>query len=125
MRQSYNTKQKKEILEHIRKKDKQFTIKELYNELNYSSLTTIYRVIDKLLDEGYLNKTTDASNTYYQYLERCDNNNHFYLKCEKCGSLIHIDCDCIEKITNHFLKIHNFVPNKEKIIINGFCERCR
>ena len=125
MRQSYNTKQKKEILEHIRKKEKQFTIKQLHSELVFASLTTIYRVVDKLLEEGYLTKTVDGSVVYYQYLEKCDNHNHFFLKCEKCGMLIHIDCDCIEKITNHFLSIHNFVPNKEKIIINGLCKRCR
>lgn len=125
-RESYNTKQKAIILNIIKKEKKEFTIKDIYNQLdNTIGLTTIYRLVDKLVDDGRLSKNIGKDNTtYYQYLEECSENNHFYLKCEKCGNMIHVDCDCIGELSDHLFKKHNFRPSKEHIIINGICEKC-
>lgn len=124
---SYNTKQKDLILNIIKKQNKEFTIKEIYENIkNEVGLTTIYRLVDKLVIDGVLSKTINKNNiTYYNYLESCNEDNHFYLKCDKCGSLKHIDCDCINELSNHILKNHNFITNKENIIINGICDKCR
>lgn len=120
-RDNYKTKQKDLILDIIKNKNKEFTIKDIYNELKGSiGLTTIYRLVDKLVEEGTINK----NDSYYQYLGHCDCNNHFYLKCNNCGNLIHVDCDCINEIMEHISKEHNFVPDREKIIINGLCKEC-
>ena len=124
--ESYNTKQKDIIMDVIKKHDHEFTIKDIYNELNGEvGLTTIYRLVDKLVDDNILNKTISKENiTYYQYLKECDEENHFFLKCDKCGELEHVDCDCIETLSSHIFKHHKFKPAKEHIIINGLCEKC-
>lgn len=123
---SYNTKQKELILNVLKSKKKEFTIKEIYDEVKEcSGLTTVYRLVDKLVEENIIVKNIGKNNiTYYQYLEKCNANNHFYLKCEKCGSIEHVDCDCIIDLNNHIAKEHNFKPNNEKIIINGVCKNC-
>ena len=123
---SYNTKQKKIIIDVIKKHKSNFTIKDIYNELNGSiGLTTIYRLFDKLVDENYLSKSIGKdNNSYYQYLEQCDKDNHFYLRCESCGKMEHVDCDCIGDLTNHIHKKHNFSINQDHIIINGVCKKC-
>ena len=125
-RNKYNTKQKELILNIVRKKQKEFTIKEIYEELNTKvGLTTIYRLVDNLVSEGYLEKFMGESNTtYYGYIEKCMEENHFYLKCDRCGSMVHIDCDCINELSSHILSKHKFKPNKEHIIFNGICEKC-
>lgn len=124
---TYNTKQKDIILDLIKKQKKEFTIKDIYSKLkNKTGLTTIYRLVDKLVLDGILSKTIGPDNvTYYQYLEKCTEENHFYLKCDKCGKLIHVDCECINDLTNHILSKHNFKSNREHIIINGICEDCK
>lgn len=124
-RESYKTKQKDLIIEDIKKHKEEFTVKDIYNELNSNiGLTTIYRFIDKLVEEGHINKTIGKDNvTYYQYLEDCDKDNHFFLKCESCGVMEHIDCDCIEELSNHISKEHNFALT-DHIIINGKCKKC-
>ena len=124
--ESYNTKQKEIILDVIKKKKKEFTVKEIYAELeNKIGLTTIYRLIDKLTEEGLLNKTIGKNNTtYYTYLEKCSKKNHFYLKCESCGNMMHVDCDCIVELSNHILKKHKFKTCDNHIIINGLCDHC-
>ena len=124
---NYNTKQKELILSIIKKKKHEFRVKDLYNDLNKEiGLTTLYRQIYKLVNEGRINKNINKDNiTYYQYLEECNKNNHFYLKCDKCGNMTHIDCDCIEQLSNHIVKEHQFNLNKDCIIINGICKRCK
>ena len=124
---SYNTKQKDLILDIIKRFNSEFQIKDIYEKLNNEvGLTTIYRFIDKLVKDGQVNKRIDENNiTYYQYFEKCEHNNHFYLKCEKCKNIIHIDCDCINELYNHINKKHKFKLNKENIIINGLCINCK
>ena len=53
---SYSTKQKDLILSVIKSKKKEFTIKDIYNEIDGVGLTTVYRLVDKLVNEGYINK---------------------------------------------------------------------
>ena len=126
-RQSYKTKQKDKILECIKTFNKQFTIKELYLKLNKSiGLTTIYRLITKLVNDKVLTKYITSDNkTYYEYLMKCNHENHFYLKCDKCSKLIHIDCDCIKELENHILNSHKFKVNHENIVIKGICNNCK
>ena len=126
MKEVYKTKQKDIILNIIRQQKNSFTIKDIYKELKGKvGLTTIYRLIDKLVEENKLNKTISIDNTtHYQYLEECTEENHFYLKCDKCGNMTHIDCDCIEELTSHIVQNHKFKPNKDHIIIDGICSKC-
>lgn len=126
MKETYKTKQKNIILNIIKNQDNSFTIKDIYEKAKDKvGLTTIYRLIDKLVEENKLNKTISSDNTtYYQYLSDCDEENHFYLKCERCGNITHIDCDCIKDLTSHITKHHKFRPNKDHIIIDGICSRC-
>ena len=123
---TYNTKQKDVILDIIKKQKKEFTIKDIYELVkDDTGLTTIYRLVDKLVGEGRLRQSIKDNITYYQYLEECDHENHFYLKCDDCGRMIHIDCDCINELSSHILKEHHFKSNNENIIINGLCDKCR
>lgn len=126
MNYSYKTKQKDLILNVIKKQKSEFKVQDIYNYLNKKvGLTTIYRMIDKLVEEGLLNKTIGKDNiAYYQYLEKCEHENHFYLKCEKCGNIIHVDCDCITELMSHIAKEHKFKINNEHIVINGICSKC-
>lgn len=123
---SYITKQKSKILEEIIKQKKEFTVKDVYISLNEEvGLTTIYRLIDKLVKEGKVERFIGEKNIpYYAYLENCEENNHFYLKCTKCKNMKHIDCDCINDLSKHIVKEHKFNLKKENIIINGLCEKC-
>ena len=124
--EAYNTKQKEIIFEIIKHQKQEFTIKDIFNQIkDKAGLTTIYRLVDKMVQDGRLSKYIGKDNiTYYQYLEECNEENHFYLKCENCGDMVHIDCDCISDLSNHIVKQHHFKLNKEHIIINGLCEKC-
>lgn len=122
----YETKQKDIIINCI-KKHKEFTINDIYEELKGQvGLTTIYRKVDSLVEDNKVKKYIGKDNiTYYQYLCECDKDNHFYLKCDKCGTLEHVDCDCINELSEHINKNHEFKINKQNIVINGVCKNCK
>lgn len=124
---SYKTKQKELIINVLKNKNKEFTIKEIYNELDGSvGLTTVYRLVDSLVIDGIINKSISNDNiTYYSYLSSCLEDNHFYLKCVECGELIHVDCDCINELASHIKRHHKFDLNKNNIVINGLCNKCK
>lgn len=122
----YDTKQKDMILAVVRKENHEFTIKDIYAKIDDIGLTTVYRTVLKLLNEGYLSKRIGKDNViYYQYLVKCNHDNHFYLKCDICGNLMHIDCDCIKELSDHIFTEHHFIPNRERIIISGVCKKCK
>lgn len=126
MKNIYNTKQKDLILNTIKTIKHEFTIKEIYNSLDGKvGLTTVYRKVDELVLDGIISKYIDKNNvTYYEYLEHCDNDNHFFLKCSSCGELSHVDCECINDLSKHILKNHKFKLNRENVIMNGICSKC-
>ena len=124
---TYNTKQKDLILNTIKKYNREFTVKEIYEEIkDTTGLTTIYRLVDKLVSEEVLSKIIKSDNiTYYQYLGECHEKNHIYLKCDSCGKLTHVDCKCIKELTEHISKDHGFKTTDSHIIINGLCKSCK
>ena len=123
MRSNYQTKQKELLLNIIKNMNREFSIRELY-KLSGVGLTTIYRFIEKLECDGVIKKIVINNNIYYQYLDKCLLDNHFYLKCSSCGKMIHVDCDCINKLVLHIFDIHGFKMNKNNIIIPGKCMDC-
>lgn len=122
----YITKQKDIIINTIMMQKHEFTIKDIYKQIkDCVGLTTIYREVLNLVNDNRLSKYIGKNNTtYYQYLEECDEQNHFYLKCTSCGNIYHIDCECIDDLAKHILKEHRFKLAKEQVIIDGMCNKC-
>ena len=125
-RERYNTESKNIILNCIKNINIDFTTKDIYDKLNGSvGLTTIYRFLDELEKEELVKKYYNDKNvSHYQYINHCDKLNHFYLKCNSCGKLIHVDCDCITDVQKHILDNHRFNIDNKNIIITGICEVC-
>ena len=62
---TYNTKQKDLIIEAIKQQQKEFTIKDLYKSLDTNiGLSTIYRLIDKMILDGKIKKTISKNNKW-------------------------------------------------------------
>lgn len=122
----YNTKQRERILATIKAQTTDFSAKEIYENLNEEiGLTTIYRSIENLVQEGLVLKIGLKDNAVkYQYVKPCDGADHFYLRCEKCGKLEHVDCMKARGLTEHILSRHHFKLTTKHIIIDGLCAEC-
>jgi Fur family ferric uptake transcriptional regulator len=90
--------------------------------------TTVYRHLEKLAADGMIRKYIlhDGKSACYQYINGEKNcREHFHLKCESCGALIHVDCDFLNEISRHLLHRHHFKIDLLKTVFYGTCNICR
>ena len=129
---NYNTKQKTAIMKCIQAtENKHFTVdgicKLLIEKGENVGRTTVYRYLEALTKDGALRKyaAEQGESVCYQFIEKdklCQE--HFHLKCEKCGSLIHMECDELNEVAKHIKSHHGFCLNPLKTVIYGVCEGC-
>lgn len=130
---SYRTKQRALIEDYIKSfEDRHFTVDSLCAALTDSGKavgrTTVYRCVERLASEGKLRKYTQSAGESACYQNISDDGHcheHFHLKCEKCGDLIHIDCHEMLAISEHISSHHGFVIDPLKTVFYGICERCQ
>lgn len=127
----YKTKQKSCILDCIMKHtDSYVTIQQISDYLDEMGdkvgLTTIYRNLDRLVEEKQIAKVSidGISGTCYKVLSEQDEKVLFYLKCETCGKLVHIDCPELEHLYHHLSEEHHIEINPGKTMFYGKCEKC-
>jgi Fur family ferric uptake transcriptional regulator len=90
-------------------------------------LTTVYRHLDKLAESGKVRKyfIGGVPGACYQYTadgEGCPE--HFHLRCDACGALVHLRCGMLDEIPEHVYEEHSFLINKSKVIFYGKCADC-
>ena len=127
---SYSTKQGKLVLDcFISNTGVHLTIDDICNFLKENCTpvgkTTVYRQVQKLLDEGTVTKYSinKESAACYQYTgENCKM--HFHLKCTRCSELFHAECDHIESLEKHIFSHHGFCIDNSKTVFYGICQEC-
>ena len=129
----YNTRQRDEIMKAIAEfGGEHFTASDVVRRLNDGGSVigqaTVYRTIERLSDSGVLRKYIVDGNTAACYQlsdsgECC--HEHFHLKCEKCGRLIHVRCDELSRIATHIASDHGFSVDFSKTVFYGMCEECK
>lgn len=128
----YNTKQKEILLDYlISNKNKHVNVQTIsaYMAEKGSPLgtATIYRRLDKLVEQGVVRKYVIDGKTgaCYQYIDDEDGCcNHFHLKCVRCEKLLHIDCGHLTGISEHIAEHHGFIVDSSKTVFYGLCAEC-
>ncbi len=128
---SYNTRQSKLVYHFLQNNPhKHFSAEEVYFSLisNGDNIgrTTVYRQLDKLCDEKKVRKFFSGENNaccYQLESEHC--HNHYHLKCSSCGTLIHTECDFLDKLTSHIFNDHQFKIDGSRTVLYGICKNCR
>lgn len=123
----YKTKQRDEIVEFFNShRGKCYTAKELIKSGEVSSgEATVYRTLSKLANQGVLKRFTNGEAACYQLNENEECSKHFHLKCEKCGKIIHMDCDFMADMSRHIEESHSFFVDIGKTVIYGVCRECK
>ena len=132
----YKTRQQELLLSYLREmQGKHFTAEDVraHFEGKQSSIgiATVYRHLEKLVSDGVVTKYVidEHSATCYEYLGNvCKDEaqeQHFHLKCEMCGALIHLACDELALIRSHLQKEHGFTLNPFRTVFYGVCAACQ
>lgn len=95
---------------------------------NSVNITTIYRFLNHLSDEGRVIRYTDDSSnqTVFQYVSKeqhCED--HLHLKCTSCGKVIHLDCSFMKEISSHIETHHGFQLQCKNSVLYGLCKDCQ
>lgn len=133
----YNTRQHEEILEYLKTiEGEHVTAGDVYRHLLDASeegkkigQATVYRQLDRLVDEGLVDKYIIDQNSpaCYEYIgtESCGEGLCVHGKCLKCGKLFHLHCDEIKELEEHLKEHHGFTPDFRHTVIYGICDECR
>ncbi len=128
----YHTQQRDTILKFIENlKGKHFTVEDVRIHLAEAGfpvgIATIYRHLERLVAQGTVAKyeTGAGGAACFEFTgENCTNEEHFHLKCEQCGRLLHLECSELSQIAAHLLSSHGFKLNPLRTVFHGLCADC-
>ncbi len=129
----YSTRKREEILRFFSENpDREVGVNEIYEYLIERSaranVSTIYRYLDRLVEQGIVFKTVHGrkEQATYQYMNgRKECFHHLHLKCSKCGKIQHLDCGFMKEIQAHVGMEHGFVIDCQNSFLTGLCSDCR
>lgn len=88
-------------------------------------LTTVYRRLSRLCDEGLLQKfSSDGKTALYRYAGDC-HGEHYHLVCTACGRLTHLSCNFFSELYRHIGESHGFHVDGSRTLFYGVCTACR
>ncbi len=135
-RGSYKTKQSSDLIDYLKTIEGQhFNVCDIHDHFQKEGknigTTTIYRQLEKLIDEGLVTKyiLDPGSPACFEYVSP-DSHIHgnsgvcFHLRCEICGRLIHLECDELSDINEHIMGEHGFRVDPMRTVFYGVCETC-
>lgn len=122
---SSTTKQK--IIDLLKKKNEALTHKDFQNYFNGQiDRVTIYRALDRLVDEGKLHKIISLEGVIqYAICKSCDHkhdkhtHNHIHFSCRKCEKTI-----CLDDVSPNIILPKGFKAEENQLLISGICSNC-
>ena len=90
---------------------------------------TVYRQLEQLVQEGKGQKyiIDENSSACFEYIgdeEVSAVPSCYHLKCERCGKLIHLECDEITEFERHITGHHGFRIDPARTVFYGVCAEC-
>lgn len=131
-KKEYDTRQKRLILSLLQEKQSEHvTADQILSYLKQNAesvgLATVYRNLDKLVQDGVIIKYIgmDGSSASYQYIgDAAEHKDHYHLVCLQCGQMEHLHCNIIEEFAAHIQNEHRFLLDSMKTVFYGYCQNC-
>lgn len=88
--------------------------------------STVYRLMTKLVEEGSVKRFVKGNSRHfvYQLLQSGECKSHLHLKCNVCGSLIHLDRDTSDLLLSAVAGANHFAVSKQDTVLFGTCAHC-
>ena len=131
----YKTKQMTELLTFLKSvQGNHVTVSDICDYFQTKGIavgtTTIYRHLEKMVREGVVAKyvVDGTSSACFEYIgghERETQAVCYHCKCEKCGKLIHLQCNEVESLKQHMMEHHGFEMDSLRTVFYGICSECK
>ena len=120
------TPQRELIIQEMTSCRRHLTAEEIYNRVQDVSqslnLTTVYRTLDFLFQEGLINRTEIRGVVIYAAEEH---GQHVHLVCRRCSAVIAADHNLMLPLQDALLTRYGFTPDLDHVAVFGLCENCR
>ena len=134
-RAKYSTKQKEILLDffkqnpgvHLSAGD---VIEHMKKEGATIGQATIYRNLESLVNDGIIAKfkIDDDAPACFEYISpdehMGDEEDCYHCKCQKCGKIIHVSCEDVKALQEHFMEEHGFRIDLKRTVFYGLCSDC-
>lgn len=117
-----NTVARSQIFDLINASESALSHAEIQAQLdNICNRVTIYRVLDRLVDEGLVHKavTTQGEVKFAATHQGSDNCNHIHFSCEICKTVL-----CVENAALDFSLPEGYQINQMNFSLSGVCPKC-
>lgn len=125
MKKIRNTAAKTKILNTISDSKTALSHSEIHELLNdFCDRVTIYRVLDRLVDEGLIHKAVTIEGVVkYAACHTCStdehHHNHIHFSCEQCHTVI-----CMENVEPVFNMPKQYKVHSVNFTLSGTCPQC-
>ncbi|ABQ47081.1 ferric uptake regulator, Fur family [Thermotoga petrophila RKU-1] len=100
--------------------------RELLNRNVRISKATVYRSVELLVELGFLRKLNFGEGLYrYELAERSDRESHQHVICQKCGRIVEINSEQVNKIISDISKKTGYAIKWHDLKFYGICPECR
>ena len=123
-----HTKQREAIVDAFFSADRHITAEELFNAVKRKNPEIGYATVQRnlnLLYESGLAEEIKIGKQKTKYEQKLGGRHHDHLICVKCGRLIEVNDEKIEKLQDKLAKANDFIPIKHKLEIYGICDDCK
>lgn len=131
----YKSQNREELLSFLSSRPNiHFTVAELVSHFQEEGrpigTTTVYRQLERLCEEGMVNKYIIDQNTpaCFSYVGKDTEGGEacscFHCKCNVCGKLIHLHCHELDFMMEHLITHHGFHWDEKKTVFYGLCADC-
>lgn len=127
----YRTKQQDLILAYLsRHTDDAVTVDTILDALHTSGSeigqTTVYRALDRLVEDGAAIKVPAANGNraWYRYVGEDAPASSGKMVCLKCGRTYPLECTQLGALAQHIYADHQFAIDPRHTILYGYCQRC-
>lgn len=112
------TPQRVKVVEALDSAEVPVTAEEIYARTEGISLSTVYRVAERLVEKGIAEKNTIRDSDKFYYELTMGKHRHYAI-CLGCGMMKYVDVCPV-----HDLNIPRFTVTGHKLEIYGYCEKC-
>jgi len=95
----------------------------LSSEGHRIGIATVHRHLRRLADDGHVRVQHKNQRHYYQLIQP-DCHSHYHLRCQRCDSVLHLNCPELHAASRHVYAAHGFAIDRDVVIV-GVCEDCR
>jgi len=128
MKKIYQTHQRKLLIDFLMShSEEQYTIEQIASALQNIGKSTLYRLMNSLVEEGAVSRTPINNSRHFVYqVYNCDDcHMHLHLKCSDCGKLIHLGNKESEIMQRLIIESNDFDVDGSKTVLVGRCGQCK